>query len=184
MFITVYYYIHPMQPGFTWMDRILGRGLRRDCPVAGADRNDRGPSTGSGRTARWAQRDCRVAALLAMTGVLRRAQDERAGQPHPRIKYGAGSNPLPSRERGCPSTGSGRTGAVGAARLPRRCASRNDRGPSTGSGRTGGSPSPPYQVRGRLQPSHIKGDGMSFDGLRTNGGGGRSEIAASQGFIR
>ncbi len=173
MFITVYYYIHPMQPGFTWMDRILGRGLRRDCPVAGADRNDRGPSTGSGRT---------------------------GGSP-PR-------SPLPSRERGFPSTGSGRTGGspsppyqvrgrlqpspikgegmsfdglrmnggVGAARLPRRCASRNDRGPSTGSGRTGGSASP--------QPSPIKGEGMSFDGLRTNGPVGPDGIATSQGFIR
>ena len=34
--------------------------------------------------------------------------------PHPRIKYGAGSSPLPSRERGCwrkgPSTGSGTNG--------------------------------------------------------------------------
>ena len=41
--------------------------------------------------------------------ILRQAQDKRnifamAGgggfHPHPRIKYGAGSNPLPSRERG------------------------------------------------------------------------------------
>ena len=64
---------------------------------------------------------------------------------------------------------------MGAARLPRRCVPRNGRGPSTCSGRTGGSPSP--------QPSSIKGEGMSFDGLRTNGGGGRSEIAASPALL-
>ena len=43
-------------------------------------------------------------ATLAMTG--------GNSHPHPRIKYGAGSNPLPSRERGT-STGSGRTEEVG-----------------------------------------------------------------------
>ena len=30
--------------------------------------------------------------------VLRQAQDERVGSPHPRIKYGPGSSPLPMME--------------------------------------------------------------------------------------
>ena len=137
------------------------------------------PSTGSGRTARWAQRDCRVAALLAMTGVLRRAQDERAGHPHPRIKY-----PLPSRERGCPSTGSGRTGGSPS---PQPVSHQGMTGMSFDGLRTNG--------RVTLTPTSHQGRGDVFDGLTRTGdrwgrtGSGRTgavghEIAASQGFIR
>ena len=140
-----------------------------------------------------------------MTGVLRQAQDERAGDPHP--------SPLPSRGRGCPSTGSGRTGgspspqpspiegegmsfdraqdepgAVGAARLPRCCAPRNDRVLRQAQDERGVRPHPsPLPSRGRGCPStglrmnrgrwaqrdcrvaaRLAMTG-SFDSLRTNG---------------
>ena len=109
---------------------------------------------------RWAQRDCHVAVPLGMTGsfdklrtnggfaltpalshrgrgdVLRQAQDERGVRPHP--------SPLPSRERGCPSTGSGRTG---------------------------GSPSPQPSPIAGLFDRGLQGAVRDSRGLRMNGGG-------------
>ena len=67
----------------------------------------------------------------------------RRGHPHPRIKYEAGSSPFPSRERGAFD----KLRMRGALRQ-----AQDERG-------RGVPPSPPYQVRARLLPSPIEGEG-------------------------
>ena len=134
----------PVTVGNLLYDKIAGFRAGKEANIAGFFGNGLRFSTGSGRSIDGLRTNggspsppYQVRGGLQPSPIKGRGGPStgsgRAGgcHPHPRIKYGAGSNPLPSREWGS----------------------------FDGLRTNGGSPSPPYQVRGRLQPSPIKGDG-------------------------